>query len=171
MIADGHAVCSDKSVLLAALLVHEGYDSAVVAIDANHHAAVAIRGTGPGFLGSGCAYAETTQDFYVGEVPPEGAGAGPVAARTQIVSVGGTRRYASDLEAQFLGETVILAGQTARCLRPYQAYAAKATGDSKVCFAGMAEQHVEAVRLASELQLATDDRARTYSLMTRSGGR
>ena len=76
VIADGHAVCADKSVLLAALLVHEGYDAAVVAIDANHHAAAAVRGTGPGFLSSGYAYVETTQEFYVGEIPPEGAGAG-----------------------------------------------------------------------------------------------
>ena len=122
VIAEGHAVCSDKSVLLASLLVHEGYDSAVVAIDANHHAAAAIRGVGPGYLRSG---------------------------------------YASDLESQFLGETVILAGQTARSLTPYQAYAAQATGDAKQCFAGMAQQHVEALRLASELQLATTARART----------
>ena len=64
-----------------------------------------------------------------------------------------------------------MAGQTARSLKPYQTYAEKTTGEAKTYFAGIAEQHVQAVRLAKELTLATDDRARTYALMTRSGGR
>jgi hypothetical protein len=171
VIADGHAVCADKSVLLAALLVHEGYDAAMVAIDSNNHAAAAVRGTGPGYLRSGYAYVETTVDSYIGEVPPEGEGAGRVEARTQIVSVGGSGRYTSDLESQFVGETLIRARRAARSLKPYRAYALKATGESKRCFAGMAEQHVEAERLARELRLTTDDRARTFALLTRSGGR
>jgi hypothetical protein len=171
VMADGHAVCADKSVLLATLLVHEGYGAAVVAIDSNNHAAVAIRGTGSGYLHSGYAYVETTIDSYVGEIPPESEGAGPVGARTQIVSLGGARRYASDLESQFVGETFIRARRAAHVLEPYHAYAATATGDSKRVFAAMARRHLEAVRLANELRLATDDLARTYALMTRSGGR
>ncbi len=171
LIADGQAVCADKSVLLAALLVHEGYDAAVIAIDSNSHAAVGIRGTGPGFLRSGYAFVETTADAYVGEVSTQGEGAGAVGARTQIVSVGDGRRYASDLESSFLGETLTRARRAARSLEPYRAYAAKATGDSKRCFAGMAKRHEDAARLAVELRLATDDRAHAYALMTRSGGR
>ncbi len=171
LMADGHAVCADKSVLLATLLVHEGYDAAVVAIDANSHAAAAIRGTGPGYLRSGYAYVETTVESYIGEIPSEGAGAGPVEARTQIVTVGGDRRYSSDLESEFVGETLVRAQRTARSLTPYHAYVSKATGDSQRCFAGMAARQVEAMRLAGELRLATDDRARTYALMTRGGGR
>jgi hypothetical protein len=120
VLADGHAVCADKSVLLATLLVHEGYDAAVVAIDANNHAAAAIRGTGPGYLRSGYAYVETTIDAYIGEIPAEGEGAGPVEARTQIVSVGGDRRYASDLESQFVGDTLIRARRAARGHRSQQ---------------------------------------------------
>ncbi len=171
VLADGRAVCADKSVLLATLLAHEGYSAAVVAIDSNNHAATAVRGTGPGYLGSGYAYVETTVDSYVGEVPPESGGAGPVEARTQIVRVSGGRPYRSDLEAQFVGETLVRAKQAARALEPYRRYAARASGDSRVAFASMAERHVEALELTTELRRSMDDRARMYALMTRSGGR
>jgi hypothetical protein len=171
VMAEGRAVCADKSVLLAALLVHEGYSAAVVSIDSNHHAAVAIRGMSSGYLRSGYTYVETTVDAYIGEVPAQGAGTGPAGARTQVVAVGGSRRYTAELESQFLGETLIRARREVRILAPYRAAAAKATGDSKRVFAAMAERHFEAVRLASTLPVTTDERARTYELLTRSGGR
>ena len=66
--ASGSAVCDDKSVLLAALLVHEGYDTVVWAFDSQAHAAVGVRCLGPGMRGSGYAFIETTAPAYVGQV-------------------------------------------------------------------------------------------------------
>ena len=169
--ADGRGVCADKTILLASLLRHEGYGAAVVAIDSNSHAAVAVRGTSFGYLHTGYAYIETTIDAYIGEVPPESGGAGPVEARTQVVPVGGWRVYQSDLESEFVGETLVRAKQAARALAPYRGYAERGPADSRSTFAGMAERHGEAVELAGELRRAQDDRERTYALMTRSGGR
>jgi hypothetical protein len=173
LLADGEGVCSGKSVLLAALLSHEGYDAAVIALDSNCHAAAAVRGRGPGYLRSGYAYIETTVDAYIGEVPPECGGAGPIEARTQITSVGSreARVFGSDIESEFVGETLVRARQAARRLEPYRAYARTAATEDRPVYAGLAEQHEEAVQLAASLRLSTDNRPRAFDLMSRSAGR
>lgn len=170
-LTDGRAVCADKSVLLASLLVHEGYGAAVIAIDASHHAAAAVRGLGPGFLGSGYAYIETTADTFLGEVPPSSDGRGVAGARTQIVPVGRGRAYGSDLQSQFLGESRIKAGLMAINLEPYREYARTATGDAKEAFAGLVQERSRAIHLEEELASATDRPSATFERLTRSGGR
>jgi hypothetical protein len=169
--ADGHAVCADKSVLLASLLAHEGYGTAIVAIDENSHAAVALQGTGPGYLGTGYAYAETTADSFVGEVPPVGAVPGLPGARTQVVRITAGRAYRADMESEFVGDVLLRAERAARTLAPYRGYAQVATGESRQAFAAMAERQAMAADLYSQLVHAADYRAETYALVTRSGGR
>lgn len=101
ILADGQAVCSGKSLLLAALLVHEGYDTSVWTFDTQRHATVGIRITGSGFRGSGYALVETTKPSLIGQVDPALCAAGPVARAPQVIAVGGTRPYGAAAEARF----------------------------------------------------------------------
>ncbi len=45
-VAQGRGVCSDRSVLLASMLMHEGYDTVLWVFYNEHHVAVGVRGSG-----------------------------------------------------------------------------------------------------------------------------
>lgn len=66
---DGTGVCGDKSLLLAALLAHEGYDVSLLIFDAERHMAVGIKGPGNEYPGSGYLFVESTSPVYISEVP------------------------------------------------------------------------------------------------------
>ena len=100
--AKGRSVCSDRSILLAALLLHEGYDTGIYIFDSQGHAGAAVRGLGPGYLRTGYSFIETTRFAYVSEMTRSLRAAGPVFAPPQLVTVGGTRRYTSDVESDFI---------------------------------------------------------------------
>ncbi len=119
VVAMGSGVCDDKSVLLAALLVHEGYDTAVWAFDSQAHAAVGVRCLGPGMRGSGYAYVETTAPAYVGQITGSYGGYARWRRSPQMIPVGGTKRYTADLESEFVSRMADQAGWSARQLRPY----------------------------------------------------
>ena len=105
-LADNAGVCSDKSVLLATLLAHEGFDSGVWVFPSQAHAAVALRGTGPGLRGSGYGLVETTRLTYVGEVDESLRAAGPVCEEPQLIVLGGRERYTRDLQTEFIADTL-----------------------------------------------------------------
>ncbi len=106
-VAGNSGVCSDKSVLLASLLAHEGYDTGIWVFPTQAHAAVALRGTGPGLRGSGYSLVETTQRSYVGEIDYTLRAAGPVCEVPQLIVVGeGTKRYTRDLQTEFIADTL-----------------------------------------------------------------
>jgi len=170
-LSSGRAVCSGKSVLLSALLLHEGYDSAIVALDARQHAAAAVRGMGPGFLGSGYAYIETTRRGYVGEVPPEFAGAGPWSAKPQVIPVGGKLRYAGDVEGEFIALQLERISSSAKALAGYQGYAIRSTGVLQETYSALARQRDNAAALSVRLSSSLDDRDAMFRLLTDSGGR
>ena len=93
-VAGNSGVCADKSVLLASLLAHEGYDAGVWVFPSQAHAAVALRGNGPGLRKSGYSLVETTKLAYVGEVDYSLRAAGPVCEVPQLIRFGGgTKRY------------------------------------------------------------------------------
>lgn len=167
VLTSGRAVCVDKSVLLAALLLLEGYDSGVWTLEAQHHVAVAVRGSGDGFRGSGYVFLETTRRDYVGEVPPDYAAVEPGQPLPQLVVAGGARPYGADLETAFIVRQLALASSAARALEPYSRYAAQASGKWRACYAGLAREQVAASRLAARLDQAGDDRRRVYALLTR----
>jgi len=100
-------VCADKSVLLAALLAHEGFDAGIWVFPTQAHAAVALRGTGPGLRGTGYTLVETTKLTYIGEVDQSLRAAGPVCEVPQLITLGaGTKRYTRDLETEFIADTL-----------------------------------------------------------------
>lgn len=170
-LADGSGVCSERSVLLAALMLHEGYDTAVLIFDSQRHVAVGVRGSGSGFEGSGYALIETTRDSYVGEVGDELAGRSEIIRAPQLVRVGGTRAYGADLEAQFIVDTLARTRSTQNALAPYRRYAESVAGPWQREFAARARLHEQTTRLAAWLETASDERGKVFRLLTDSGGR
>ncbi len=169
--ANGAGVCDDKSVLLAALLVHEGYDTAVWAFDSQAHAAVGVRCLGSGMRGSGYAYIETTVPAYVGQV---GGTLGSFAAwrrSPQLIHVGGSARYTADLESAFVARTLERARWSARLLEPYVDRVRNAPSHWRDEYAAAAVRQKAAHQLASRLALAGDDRELAYAMLTSGGGR
>jgi len=93
VVAGGQGVCTEKSVLLASLLVREGYDTALFVLDSHDHVAVGVRSDGPRFRDIPYAFVETTRTARIGEVRPDYLGWGPVGRRPQTIPLGGTKRY------------------------------------------------------------------------------
>lgn len=100
-VVDKKGICSDKSLLLAGLLAHEGYAVAVLHFSAENHLAVGIPvQDGYDFRGCGCAVIESTALGYVGDaegVFPTGDGqTRKLASRPKVFFVGhGSKRYGS----------------------------------------------------------------------------
>lgn len=68
-IIDQKGICSDKSILLAALLQHEGYAVAILSFDLENHMTVGIPAPkGMDYKGTGYAVIETTAPSYIGDV-------------------------------------------------------------------------------------------------------
>jgi len=167
----GSGVCDDKSVLLAAVLVHEGYDTAVWAFDSQAHVAVGVRCLGSGMRGSRYAYIETTTPAYIGQVSGTYGSFAAWRRSPQLIQVGGTKRYTADLESAFIARVLERARTSARWLEPYRDRLGNAPSRWKAEYISAAERQATAQKLASWLQLTRDDRETAYALLTRSGGR
>jgi hypothetical protein len=169
LVADGKAVCSDKSLLLASLLLHEGYDTGVWTLDAERHVAVAVRALGGGFRQSGYAYVETTRRAYVGDVPDDYGNALPGTPAPRLIRAGGFRAYGADLESAFIVGRLRQAQSRSRALAPYQRYSYSSVASERWrrYYAAMATEHASMTQLARTLSRATDDRARVYELLSR----
>lgn len=93
VIAHGRGVCTEKSILLAALLLHEGFDTAVIVLDAHDHVAVGVRSDRLRFRDLPYAYIETTRAAPLGVVGRSYLAWGPIGSRPQTIELGGRRRY------------------------------------------------------------------------------
>jgi hypothetical protein len=93
MIAERRGVCTEKSVLLAALMLHEGYETAVLVLDSYHHTAVGVRTDDARFRTLPYAFVETTARRSVGEYDPGLLGWGPIGRPPQTIQLGGTKRF------------------------------------------------------------------------------
>ena len=94
--ADKKGICSDKSLLLAAMLSIEGYACAILHFGPEHHAAVGIPAPdGYDFKKTGYAIIETTVVSYIGSEPctPEGV---REVKRPKVIPIGnGTKTYSA----------------------------------------------------------------------------
>jgi hypothetical protein len=93
MIAEGRGVCTEKSVLLASLMLHEGYETAVIVLDSHHHTAVGVRTDDARFRTLPYAFVETTARRSVGEYDRGLLGWGPIGRPPQTIRLGGTKRF------------------------------------------------------------------------------
>jgi len=92
MLVAGQGVCTEKSLLLGAMLVHEGYETVMWAFDHQHHVALGVAGNGAYFRGTRYAFIETTAVRYIGQVEPKyTANSASVAPPALIGRVAGVR--------------------------------------------------------------------------------
>lgn len=94
VVAAGEGVCTEKSVLLGALLVREGYDTAVIVLDAHDHVALGVASDTMTYRELPYAFVETTRVALVGECDPSYRAWGPVWAPPQVIELGGEKRFA-----------------------------------------------------------------------------
>lgn len=102
VVATGSGVCTEKSLLLASLLMHEGYSAGVWSLYGHSHVGVAVRTDGRGFRGSGYLFVETTKPSYVGQLPAGYAGSGPIHTRPQLIEIAAGRVYRADSQVSYI---------------------------------------------------------------------
>jgi hypothetical protein len=119
VIASGYGVCSEKTLVLGALMVHEGYDTAMWVLDSQNHVAVGVASDAATFRDSGYAFIETNHASFIGQVAKEYRAAGPVASPPQLIEFGGTRRYRSGHEVEYILRELRAAQETSAVLESY----------------------------------------------------
>lgn len=169
-LATGRGVCVDRSVLLAALLVHEGYDAGLWTLAADNHVAVAIRGEGEGYRRSGYVFVEATRRAFVGEVPEDYAGLADWEPVPRLVVAGRGAAYRADVETAVIVEERREAERLARRLEPYRGYAAAAVGPWREAYEREARRQLEAASLAAQLSTMVDDRTLAFATLATLGG-
>lgn len=87
-IVDGKGLCEDKSLLLAALLSHEGYATALLCFGPENHMAVGVKGPGHTYGHSGYLFVETTGPSYVSDVPDSYIGGIRLTSEPVVVPIG-----------------------------------------------------------------------------------
>lgn len=99
-LVDGRGICSDKSLLLAGILSHEGYAVSLLQFSAENHLTVGIPvPDGYAYRGCGHAVIESTAISYVGDASGEFFGhtsAQTLTSRPKVFPLGhGSKRYGS----------------------------------------------------------------------------
>ncbi|MGD1005474.1 MAG: hypothetical protein ABR887_08645 [Methanoregulaceae archaeon] len=86
--------CDDKSLLLAGLLSHEGYQTALLSFPEESHMAVGISCPGMQYKDTGYVYLETTNLSFVGVRPDELVGGIILHSEPLVIPIGtGTKIY------------------------------------------------------------------------------
>ncbi len=104
VVYEGEGICTEKSVLLASLMVHEGYDTVMWSFRSQHHVAVGVATSGPSYRDTGYAFIETTSRAFIGQVDPVYRGAGPVYSPPEQIEFGGVKRYEASLRGHVHSE-------------------------------------------------------------------
>jgi len=170
VLEDGRGICTDKSVLLAALLLHEGYDTGIWVFDTQHHAAVAIRGNAPGFAGTPYSFIETTREAYVNEYDGDLLARGTYIVPPRLVQVGGAALYTAAGESLFVADELRRSRRSSEALAPYRSYAQLAEEPWRGSYAALADEHELVTRRAEWIRANSDDRAMVFDVLTHTGG-
>lgn len=93
MLVRGSGICTDKSMLLGSLLLHEGYDTVLWVFPTQLHVALGVASEHAQFKRSGYAFVETTVPSFIGQAAPEYLASGPVALPPAMIPLGGWREY------------------------------------------------------------------------------
>lgn len=93
-LADQSGDCDDKSLLLAGLLAHEGYDVALLYFGTESHMAAGVRSDDCDYRGTGYAYIETTDLSWIGIAPEELESGVALSSAPMTIRIGtGTKGY------------------------------------------------------------------------------
>jgi len=162
VIAEGRGVCSEKSILLAALMLHEGYDTCVWVFETQGHAAVGVRSDGARYWNSDYAFIETTRYAFVGQASAEYLARGPIAKPPEMIRVGGSTPYTAGHEVAYIVSKLGDAGMVSAVSRDYPRHARNAHNYHQPRFARRADEYYGASDLSRYIMANTHDRARVY---------
>jgi len=102
-VVDGTGDCDDKSLLLAGLLSHEGYNVSLLSFSPEAHMALGIGSAEPQFRDTGYTYLETTNLSYVGVLPDDFKDGITLTSEPLVIPVGsGSTGYNSGAETAYL---------------------------------------------------------------------
>lgn len=96
VLVDGKGDCDEKALLLAALLKHEGYGSALLLFTSEQHMSAGILSQGSGYTASGYEFIETTGPIYISEVPKAFVNGRALASQPQVIPIEGTKSYSTE---------------------------------------------------------------------------
>jgi hypothetical protein len=165
-VADGRAVCSGKSILLAALLLHEGYDCVFWVLDTQDHVAIGVAAPGPTYRDSGYAWVETTRASYIGQAYPDSLGRGPTTQPPQMIALGGSKSYGAWRQTSFILARLDEGRRAAFALSPYARYADDPT-PWRAEYVRLADEYRRSSALTSFIEANNDDRPRVYDDLVR----
>lgn len=165
LLVAGQGVCTEKSLLLGAMLVHEGYETALWAFDHQHHIALGVAGNGAYFRGSRYAFIETTAVRYVGQVEPKYNGYAAYVQPPALIELGGSLQYGSAFETDYLLRRLSMAEKDRAYGERYAGRATRAVGSWREEYARRAEESLAAGRVAGFIMERAHDRAGVYAAM------
>jgi len=102
VLASGVGICTDKSLLLGSLLLHEGYDTVLFVFERPSHVALGVASNGARFHGTRYAFVESTVPRFIGQAGPEYRARGPITGSPQSIALGGWRSYGSGHEVDVI---------------------------------------------------------------------
>lgn len=116
-VVDGSGDCDDKSLLLAGLLSHEGYNVSLLSFSPESHMALGIASTDALYRDTGYAYLETTNLSYVGIPPTELTNGVVLTSEPLIIPIGdGTMAYTSGSETTYIAAMANTSAQKAEAI-------------------------------------------------------
>jgi len=163
ILVSGTGVCTDKTVLLGSLLVHEGYDTVLWVFDAPNHVALGVASDGARFRGTDYAFVETTAPRFVGQAGAEYRAPGPIARPPRTIALGGWRSYASGDEVDVILRELERARATQHAWRRYAT--AMRFGPSQPRLAHREIESWVADATAAFILSHTHDRQSVYALL------
>lgn len=167
VLSTGSGICTDKSLLLASLLLHEGYDTVLWVFTTQAHAAVGVASDHARFRDSGYAFIETTQQRFIGQVSPDYLAAGPIAKPPVQVALGGWRCYGAGDQVEVILSQLHESESAVSRQRAYAAYARTAV-EHREQYAQLATQSWIAEGKAWFIMSYPYDREGVYSVLTGS---
>lgn len=170
VLAENVAACDDRSVLLASLLFHEGYDTALFTFEGQAHAAVGVRSADRGYRGTGYAFIETTRPAFVGEVGGRYIGFAAWRPVPHLVRLGGRSRYTAEHESSLVARRLERAREQARYLARYRGLSRTGPPRWRAVYRAAEMQQVEAEQLVAVIEANDFDREAIYRLLSKGGG-
>lgn len=179
IVENGRGVCSDKSLMLAALLRHEGYGAGIWVLDEKRHIAAAVEGDAGGLGGSGFAFVETTVPAYVNAVSGEYL-SGTDGPDLELIEVGRGRPYRADAQSARIADALVALRGEREVVRPRLLGAGAAVSAGRTAGSGMATARPSAYmslantpeaadRIARWIEENMDDREAVYRTLTGGG--
>jgi len=169
VVAAGSGVCTEKTLLLAELLVNRGYSTVLWVLPTQRHVALGVGTTGQGYHDSGFAFIETTRAAWIGECDPAYRAAGPIAQDPVQIDLGGALRYESGAQVEYVLRVLDSARRESEVLGPRRIYARVLSEANAGEYADRAERSAYALRIAEFIEANPHRRAEVYERLTAEG--